>query len=514
MTISIPPVSRDQFVGPAQPPKAPRGQYSHCWNETASLQDRVFRNASKPVWESSDSRHLGAPIDPRKVIIIHGVILPPLTELVGPYREMIADHVHQRVSFFFQQLIACYCTKLHFEQNEALDQAETADSLKAMAEQGEVKVCTRNAAHSATLPCLIAYDDAAWKAYAQAQRTLPCPNGFVFLKGSDYYRLSNTTMEVPDFVNKADIKIDGSARNSLLRSQCIELLNRASQGEVTPEEGLKTFMNLAIAQVKSSNRPDTSPAIARTLDCYHDDLSKIKTVVETDPTIFDRMLDVRVDVADAAAAARKTIYQIRHRAIRDVHFAQAQLIDQVQKIKKEVLRLIARGRRIQPEDFRKPDYFEEAFRVVFIDQAQTPEDRVRLLKLFNAPSGVPGFRPLEECQVTRFNKTSALIQPHIDKIKFVAQTVCMDMRHLRTQEADLRGSVTRELRGLRSWRQVDLSREIQKLFPSIPSSQSTISRIENPNGLNGKLVNPALAAQLAGVFRVDPGLFMPHFFYE
>ena len=84
------------------------------------------------------------------------------------------------------------------------------------------------------------------------------------------------------------------------------------------------------------------------------------------------------------------------------------------------------------------------------------------------------------------------------------------MRSLLTQEEYQRAQIIKELRGMKKWRQIDLGAEVRVLFPRAAASQSTISRIENRQ----KLVTPQIAEEFSQVFKVDSGLFMPHFFYE
>ncbi len=68
----------------------------------------------------------------------------------------------------------------------------------------------------------------------------------------------------------------------------------------------------------------------------------------------------------------------------------------------------------------------------------------------------------------------------------------------------------KELRRSKSWSQVELGKKVAQLFPRAAASQSTISRIENRK----KLVTSPIAEEFSQVFKVDVGLFMPHFFYE
>lgn len=113
-------------------------------------------------------------------------------------------------------------------------------------------------------------------------------------------------------------------------------------------------------------------------------------------------------------------------------------------------------------------------------------------------------------KVTQFTNVKSRILQYVNEINSLARTIQEEMRSLLTQEEYQRAQIIKELRGMKKWRQIDLGAEVRVLFPRAAASQSTISRIENRQ----KLVTPQIAEEFSQVFKVDSGLFMPHFFYE
>ena len=92
-------------------------------------------------------------------------ILPTPEEVIQKYRSSIGIHIERRISFFFQQLAACYKTRLHFEIGDTLDQGASPDRIVLIDEAKKTLNFQRNAAHSSTIPCLIGYDYKKWQFY-------------------------------------------------------------------------------------------------------------------------------------------------------------------------------------------------------------------------------------------------------------------------------------------------------------------------------------------------------------
>lgn len=449
--------------------KGAREKYRYDLGETASLVDHVY----------FDKHDLFVKKEKKPIII------PPAEELVDQYAEMIEQHVERRVAFFFQQLVVCYQTKLFFEVKEAFAQANSPDKV------GSKEGFQRNAAHSHTIPGLVAYEA------TDKKRT----RGFIFLKGTDSFRVNNTTMNMPRSVNNADIMIDGTAKDGKLRSKALVLINRVAQGELTPDQAFEQFLDLCEKQIEKALKiPGCKPGEHRALEYYRDYLAEIREGFEADPEgTFESLLSLKVDDS-SDAGLRKTIYQIRYRAIRDCQFGQAAIAKKVDELREKILRAYK----------RKPDAFEAAFRTLFVEQAPTPQDKARLQKLFNFAVSSHHFRNTAQRQA-RFEKTkSDLSRKHLKEITWVAKEILSDMRKMRTQETYQRSLVVKELRRAKGWTQIELGAKVKAQFPSAAASQSTICRVERRD----KLVTPAIAREFGSVFSVDTGLFMPHFFYE
>lgn len=481
-------------IGPVYIKKEKRDQYAQVLSETCSLTDRVFKDSSsKQILQFNESVHKNP---------LNTNALPSYVQLAKEYKGMIREHIERRVLFFFQQLIVCYQTKLHFESVGAQDQAASASSIFVKIKGEQQKLTVRNAAHSSTSPCLVAYDKQEWQQYKAGLKAKP--QGFVFLKGTDYYRTANATMNMPRMINEADREIDEKTSDSLLRDKSEAIINKVAQGELTPDEGLTCFLEDAIfavedAQERLANK-DKDPDVQEVLKYYLKYLNKCLSVIESDPAFLGNFLNIKIDSSEHDDAARRIILNIRYNAIRNVQIEQSKLIQKVEALKKEIFDGL--------DGTKKPDNFDAAFRTKMIEAARTDLDRQRLKKLLNfSPDNFKA--QLNKSISTKFTKTLDLLTPHTDRIKFVVQDILQDMRLLRTQEQYDRAKILKDLRYMKQWAQKELGAAVKSLFANAAASQPTISRIESRQ----KLVTPQIAKEFSEVFKVDPGLFMPHFFY-
>ena len=395
-------------------------------------------------------------------------------------------------------MIVCYQTKLHFESVGASDQGQSATAIHLQA-GGQQQKITRNAAHSSTNPRLIAYDSAQWNAHQAG--TAPKPEGFVFLKGTDYYRTANATINMPKGINFADELIDFLTTDSKLQEKSMVLVNRASQGELSPEDGVLQFIGVALDEITAAKaRLEATaqhPEALRALEYYQRYFTEYQQELNTRPNLLETILDLKISKRDGV----EKLLKIRYKAIREAQLDQSALMQKIIRVQKEISNTFA----------TKPIHFLAAFRTLIIETARTDGDRHRLEKLLN-------FSPCnyrancKKAQVTKFETTKSLLSaaPHVQKIQAVAQEVMLDMRSLRVKETYQRAETIKTLRTMKNWTQATLGNEIKKAFPSAAASRSTISRIEN----RAKLVSLQIAQEFSHVFDVDPGLFMPHFFYE
>lgn len=476
-------------IGPLFAAGAAREHYEHKLNETCSLTDGIFQDkTSVPTnfieFTFSNPLKVATPL--------------PTNFIIEQYRENIKTHVERRILFAFQQLIVCYQTKLHFQLSGALAQAVPADAIFLKINSKEVKFVVRQAAHGSTNPCLIAYDYAEWQSYQSGQA--PKPQGFVFLEGTDYYRCANATENLPKWINDADREIDEKTRLSLLREKLLLLINEASQGRLTPEEGIIRFMQDALFEIQAGltrlQSQNKHVEVQQVLTLYEEYFTEFQEEIENDPSFLESFLNINLGNSHDENAKR-VILKIRYAAIRNSQVAQAGLIQKIETIRSEILGI-----------GRKPNHFDAAFRTLLVEAAPSLENRQRLEKLLNfSPDTFKAL--LKNRAVTTFENTKEKLATHVPKIRQLADQLACDMYDLRVEETQTRALVIKKLRAMKEWSQRRLSAEVKSRFPNAVASQSTICRIENCQ----KLVTPPIAKEFSRVFNVDPGLFMPHFFY-
>ncbi|MDQ5955756.1 MAG: helix-turn-helix transcriptional regulator [Candidatus Rhabdochlamydia sp.] len=456
------------------PKKNSREQFPVILNETPSLTDHVFRDSQNPF------SHLetDAPVS----------TLPSVEEIIEKYRDLIFEHVSRRIAFFFQQLICCFQTKLHFEIGPVVSQGASAKKVVLTDQNLANLEFKRNATHSSTLPCLVAYDLEEWES-CQAKKT-KIPKGWIFLKGTDSYRLWNSTINMPHWVNMVDLQIDGTSRDQKLRDKTLHLVNTAAQGEIDPEEGLELFIKLSIDQVESSYKVATQLMYRKILNLYKYELESTQVSFNHNRSMWlEALLSIRV----SDESFRKIIYQIRYLTIRDAQLGQAELMQKIDLAKQKILSSYK----------RKLPYFEPAFRSLLIAETYTQRNRKRLEKMYNF-SYFDFKERLSGTKLNIFDNTKIkLAEKHRPQIIALSAEIIRDIQELRKKEALQRSQTTKLLRYAKKWTQKQLARELSV-------SQSTISRMENCK----KVITLPIAEKLSLIFHVDSGLFMPHFFYD
>jgi hypothetical protein len=368
------------------------------------------------------------------------------------------------------------------------------------------KYAIRQAAHSSGNPCLVAYDNNQWEMYQAG--TIDKPQGFVFLKDTDYYRTVNATMNMPKWINDADREIDEKTADSKLRSKGEAIINRDAQGLVTPDQGMLEYIEEALNEVHAAQKRlaknETHPEVSEVLAYYERYLTKVQRTIETDPQFLEKFLNLKLGNATQNERSKRVILQMRYAAIRNCQINQAVLIQKIEKLSQEILTQIK-----ATNNGRQPDNFKAAFKAILLEYSRTEENRKRLEKLLNF-STFNFEAQLGKPAKTKYLNTKISISAYKAQINSLAREVLEDMRKLRTQEMDDRAQTIKKLRRMKGWTQKKLGQEIKQVFPSAAASQTTISRIENRE----KLVTEQIAKEFSRVFGVDPGLFMPHFYYE
>ena len=346
-----------------------RDEYDPTYGETCSLTDRVFQDDTSLQKLTHADYVYANPCQAEE--LDHSLV-------IGEYAGMMHEHIERRILFAFQQFIACYQTKLHFESVGAKNQGKSAEAVFLSDGGDDTKFVVRNAAHSCGNPRLIAYDQQQWEQFLAGNA--PKPQGFVFLKGTDYYRIVNATMNMPRWINEADREIDEKRKTSLLRAKGNAIINRVSQGELTPDEAIMEYIRDALSEVRTARRRlgdlRKDPEVREVLSYYEDYLVEIEQAIVDDPSYLGRFLDLRLGTATENERAKRAIFQIRYAAIRNAEIGQAALIQKVEALRNEILGHFLR---------RKPDHFDAAFRTVFIESARSVDNRIRLEKLLIFP---------------------------------------------------------------------------------------------------------------------------------
>jgi hypothetical protein len=385
-------------------------------------------------------------------------------------RDRIEEHAERRIAFFFQQLIVCYNTDLHFEIGTTDAQGESSATV------GGVRF---DSAHSSTIPSLIAYNLREWESWvASGGAPTTKPQGFVYLKNSDTYRLQNSTITVRQQVNQADIRLDGRAGQRKLRDSAIEIINRASLGKLTPQEGLREFVRLAY---KECNVDDPVHRI------YSEVFEGVFEQVDSD-IFFDRLLSLDIE----SDSLRQQIYVLRFKLIRECNETQSIILGKIKAVFEDI------------KEGQCP-YFEPAaqYTLIMMARAIKPATALPIQKLFCTSLAAL------EARARSGKKAKRLLEARSRDLDLLIHSVWMEIWSLRRAEADYRKQVAQAARQAAGMNQKEATEKYRELFPGQPMSQATLSRIENDSD---RWENPLICRQMAQLYGIDPGLFFPALF--
>jgi predicted glycoside hydrolase/deacetylase ChbG (UPF0249 family) len=485
----VTPASSISYIGPPPPAGAPRrGQYHPKGNETPLRTDDVFKDPKATVHEfpNPDGN------EPTPAYKYESTIKnsPSPKELVAEYAPMIREHVERRIIFFFHQLVLCYKTGLQFKASGALDQGASASAITV--KDQKIK---RNAAHSSTLPCLIAID---------AEK-----HEFIFLRGSDFYRMQNATINMPRWVNEADIQIDGAKNDtSHLRGKALEILNEAASiaSTLSPQEGLKKFLE-ALGQEIEASLERTNPesairfsAIHSSLDEYKKNLSAFQQDLAQKPEFLDRCLDLAA--TGTGKNVRETVLRLRYSAIQKAQSKQAELVNKVKTVQEQAFAILQKEGAIK----KHPNLPQASFNKLLFTLAENKG--VDLKKRFMT---------LLASSPTHFDEVSLNALKGSKTVRKLARKLFKEletnMKKLEQAEKNARGATLRAIRNASGMTQTQFGAQFKRMFPEEPASQSTISRMERTEKTK-RVISSETATKLSRVFNIDPGLFMPQFFWS
>lgn len=465
--------------------KKARDQYKLDQNETPSYSDNLFddlREKEKAElkkdkkWEFTDQDWARVADEARNIEVS---------------KELIETHVDRRVASFFEQLIVCYKVPYHYEIGDTMHQAESTKTLTKKVGNTTQKV-PFDSAHSSTIPCLYAYSRNSWANWKNGELEEK-PAGFVYLQDSDTYRLHNSTMGLVKVINQADIAIDGTKNNNKLRGFAIDKINDVAKGILTPMKGVEEFVDKAILitenQLASNSCKEKTKKVLR---IYLDSFKAIKPQIKN-PSFFDYLLNVKSPQGNQAI--RQAIYIMRFKIIRECHEVQTAIFQKIKKVSAEIVGIE-----------RKPANFDKALKRVLLERTNSDPNRKSLQKLFNLS--------LEDLKKQVPNKNIAAFKKietkeNLQKIdRLVNSDIVWDFHGLRNKELFFRRDLFYKLRSTYKWPQWRVAHKYKKLFPRKPMSQSGVSRIENTI----KWIDHPLALDMAKVYRLDPGVFLPFLF--
>ena len=512
MTI-INPVPFSKDLGEAYDHKSEdeRNQYSHVLSETCSLVDRIFED------NASLQKSMFTKDAPTEFCFNKDDLWDEKFEakdVIVCYKPMIEEHIERRVQFFFYQLIACYKTGLHFESIGAKDQGKSAEKIIQKVETAKgvtiFELVQRNACHSASNPCLVAFSLDDKKLHKKD--LLQKGKGVVFLKDSDYYRMMNSTMSMPRWINIADREIDEKNRKgtlheiSLLRALAQDLINDVAGGMYKPDQALGTYLFLLKQQIQSAlKRIEEDDPVYIVLKQYLKHTTLIQEYMASNPKIFEMLLGLKI--SDDSSAFKDAVFMMRYRAIREHFLVQGRIFTKIDNVAKTFL---GKGRRL--------DHFTAAFRTLTIQKAEVfldyyedmPEDdalkemdlnRQRLAKLFNF--SIPNYKKqLSAMSKTKFSNTLKVLDDDPSIFEDLAQELIVTMSTLRKQDQAQIVQIIKELQKAKKWSDEDLDLRIKAVDERL--SLETILASE---------FTKVTLKLLAEVFEINDTLFCPEFFY-
>ena len=460
-------------------------------------------------------------------------IIQDPVQLAQSYQDLIQHHVALRTALFFQQAVVCYNTPFHYAIAKTTGQFFEAPTLKVRANNAnKTNANVRyQAAHSSTIPGLKA---CLRIQHQQHQNGGPAPHYFSFLKESYLENLDNSTVGLPDFVNKIDTLIDGHSGNfALFRGKSIDLINQVAQAHLTPTAAMRQFLDHL--RQKLIDRPQHSksmtPEKKKVVALYIEQVDQMRTLAAVPDTInavhpfFDHLLNVNLGLEDPKdmALIRKIVYNRKFEIIRESQFLESKIQEAIN----------GKFPRLNQEQ-------KHACRLCLTYSARNDSSlREVLEKLFSVS--------IETMQSNRTLCNSLVKTYRAQRIKYddTLREIRILVRNFRKMEQSYQALLLSDFRiKLRGLTQKQLSDKIAKIIAekiaaenakpdpdlskihalrAIPTSPATISRLENsrihivkefktPENQRRKPLMLLHAKIVAKALKIQPGHFFCSFF--
>jgi hypothetical protein len=412
-------------------------------------------------------------------------------------KKGISLALDKRVALFFQQAILCYgMSDFIFSARGADAQIGTSPAMK-LESVGASKNLKREAAHSSTIPTLIAH--------AKDGST---PDGFVYLKGGGSYHDHNATIGMDEGVNGADELIDGKGNDNKLRETTVKILNLVAEG-LDPVKATKLFCEAFEAEVRQT-AAGLAPQDKRrlVLDLYDRKIGKIQRSALHNPLFFDRLLGVIVSPTHAFEKdLRQVVYQKRYDVIRLQEVVESRIAKRMDGMK-ETMKTNDRS------------FLEH----MLLKEFSEPRERRIIEKLLGKTATFFETEgPVTQLKTFR-TRVDNLREKYKEPLAILMRNMRADFRELSCAEFTYRAGVFRDLRTkVNRWTQMKFRSEYLKTTGTLVS-QAWVSRMEQlsrvttkatystPINQRRRYVTLVEGQRCAETFGVDPGIFLPCLF--
>lgn len=421
-------------------------------------------------------------------------------------KELIEAHVDRRIQLFFMQLISVYKTPYHFEWIEANDEYGKGSNFK-LEHDGKKMVFPTQAAHSSTLPCLIAYPREEWEDGDE-------PEGFVYLKYAHSYLQQNGTVELARYVNQSDILLDGTHKSSKLRNEAVKIVNKVAKGRYGPREGMLKFMAFMEDFIeKGIEKAPEGDARAFVLGAYLERVQEVELQMSGDEGYFDQILGVNVE-HERENILRDEVYRRRYSLIQECESIESKIARDILDAQNAML-----GK--NKTSMKKVDY---RLRYALLEDVN-PLFRRKLERLFctSLEQLQYGVEKNEE-RLRKFEgkeRLRSFREKHKVAVGNLKRTLRRRFREMSSAELNYRSELFKGLRvKLNNWYQREFVAEFERKYPVEPMSIPMVSRMEQRTRANDKVyltpedqrrkdIGEAKAKKIADTFGVDAGLFLP-----
>lgn len=394
--------------------------------------------------------------------------------------ETIKDHMEDRITAFFMQIIDCYDTDLHFTIGHTQDQTKSTPAIKFEIQAGlprplntDLKM-TFASAHHGTIPCLYAYPRIDWETWKinNNPNAAGKPQAKVYLNKSDTYYLNNACTGVATIINQADIDVDGNPTENLvefprvpklhhdkkLRELTIELLNRAAKKEITPVQGfglymieLKRLVDALDAQFPQGEKHiifSTWKTLLEELNARYAENYKL---------FIAKILGIHIPNADRDAINLKELLNSRFKIMQKKNTYQTELAFRVDQLKNNILLGAA----------KKPKLFDKAFKLALLTEASTQDHQIRqIFQRYYNTNGQTVEQLQLDCNAT-CKPALRLVQTEESKRKINAFFVNFRqyMHNFSIDQAKFSSGLSKEIRELRGLSLRKFADKHNRLFP-------------------------------------------------